>query len=79
VEDGPGRSAAGGHRSIGDSWAAHLDDLRSDTGTGIWINSPFGLFRLDAGYQLTPIDGLRVDGERADRRWRIHVSLGHIF
>jgi hypothetical protein len=24
-------------------------------------------------------DGLRVDGERADRRWRIHVSLGHIF
>jgi outer membrane protein assembly complex protein YaeT len=62
-----------------DSWAPHLDDLRSNTGAGIRVNSPFGLFRLDAGYQLTPIDGLRVDGERPDRRWRIHVSLGHVF
>ena len=62
-----------------DSWKARLDDLRSDIGAGLRVNSSFGLFRLDLGYQLTPIDGLRISGEQADRRWRIHVSLGHIF
>jgi hypothetical protein len=35
--------------------------------------------RIDAGYQLTPIQGLRVNGEPQDRRWRIHVSLGQVF
>lgn len=62
-----------------DSWKARLGDLRSDIGAGLRVNSPFGLFRLDLGYQLTPIDGLRINGESADRRWRIHVSLGQIF
>ena len=62
-----------------DSWTARLGDLRSDIGAGLRVNSPFGLFRLDLGYQLTPIDGLRINGDAADRRWRVHVSLGHVF
>ena len=62
-----------------ESWKARLDDLRSDIGTGLRVNSPFGLFRLDLGYQLTPIDALRVNGTEADRRWRVHVSLGQVF
>ncbi len=62
-----------------DSWKVRPGDLRSDIGAGLRVNSPFGLFRVDLGYQLTPIDGLRVNGDEADRRWRVHVSLGQVF
>jgi outer membrane translocation and assembly module TamA len=62
-----------------DSWNVRLDDLRSDIGIGARVNSPFGLVRVDLGYQLTPIGGLRVDGDVRDRRWRLHVSLGQTF
>jgi outer membrane translocation and assembly module TamA len=48
-------------------------------GIGARVATPFGLVRIDAGYQLTPIQGLRVNGEPQDRRWRIHVSLGQVF
>lgn len=53
--------------------------LRSDGGTGLRYQSPFGLFRLDFGYQFTPIEGLTVDGNPQNRRWRIHVAMGHTF
>jgi len=53
--------------------------LRSDGGTGLRYRSPFGLFRVDVGYQFTPIEGLTVDGNPKNRRWRIHVDMGHTF
>ena len=62
-----------------DAWEVRLTDLRSNVGAGVRLRSPFGLVRLDAGYQLTPIAGLAVDGERQDRRWRVHISLGQAF
>jgi outer membrane protein insertion porin family len=61
------------------SWELHLGSLRSNVGVGARVASPFGLVRVDAGYQLTPIQNLRVDGQPQDRRWRVHVSLGHVF
>jgi outer membrane protein insertion porin family len=61
------------------TWEVHLDSLRSNVGLGARVATPFGLVRIDAGYQLTPVQDLRVDGEPQDRRWRIHVSLGHVF
>jgi outer membrane protein insertion porin family len=62
-----------------DSWTVQLDDLRSDIGIGARVTSPFGLVRIDLGYQLTPIGGLRVNGDVRDRRWRVHLSLGQTF
>jgi hypothetical protein len=35
--------------------------------------------RLDVGYQLTPIEGLLVDGKPESRRWRVHISIGQAF
>jgi outer membrane protein insertion porin family len=61
------------------TWELHLDDLRSSAGVGARVTTPFGLVRVDAGFQLTPIQGLLVDGEPEHRRWRIHVSLGQVF
>ena len=61
------------------SWELHLGSLRSNVGVGARVASPVGLVRVDAGYQLTPIQNLRVDGQPQDRRWRVHVSLGHVF
>lgn len=61
------------------SWELHLGNLRSNVGVGARVATPFGLVRVDAAYQLTPIEALRVDGEPRDRRWRIHLSLGQVF
>ena len=61
------------------SWQLNLGNLRSNIGAGARVATPFGLVRVDAGYQLTPIQDLRVDGEPQDRRWRVHVSLGQVF
>jgi outer membrane protein insertion porin family len=62
-----------------EAWQFQLGDLRSNAGGGIRIESPFGLLRLDAGYQLTPLPDLRVDGETRSRRWRLHFSIGQAF
>lgn len=62
-----------------DAWEIHLGDLRSDLGGGIRFDSPFGPLRLDAGYQVTPIPGLQVDGDPQSRRWRLHFSSGQTF
>jgi outer membrane protein assembly factor BamA len=53
--------------------------LRWDAGFGIRYRTPVGALRLDLGRQLTPIDGLVVNGEPSLRRWRLHFSLGHTF
>ena len=34
---------------------------------------------FDFGYQLNPIDNLRVNGEPQKRRWRVHFSIGQAF
>jgi outer membrane protein assembly complex protein YaeT len=52
-----------------------LRELRAAAGAGVRYASPFGPLRLDVGYQLTPIGGLRIDREPQARRWRIHVGV----
>jgi hypothetical protein len=41
--------------------------------------TPVGPARFDFGYQLNPIEGLRVNGSTDLRPWRIHFSLGQAF
>lgn len=62
-----------------DAWTFRLPDLRYSVGAGVRYDSSFGAVRLDLGYQLTPIGGLRVEGKPGDRRWRVHFALGHGF
>ena len=62
-----------------DAWASSLDGLKYDAGVGVRYRSPVGPLRLDFGYQLTPIEGLVVDGQLQDRRWRVHFSIGQAF
>jgi len=61
-----------------DAWTL-ARDLHADGGIGLRIRSPVGLLRLDVARQFTTIEGPRIDGERRDRRWRVHVGLGHSF
>ena len=62
-----------------DSWAMRLNDLRYDAGPGLRLDTPFGLIRLDFGYQLTPLDGLRIDGRPQISRWRFNFGVGEAF
>jgi outer membrane translocation and assembly module TamA len=48
-------------------------------GPGLRYRTPVGPLRLDLAYQLTPIEGLLVDGQPESRRWRVHVSIGQSF
>jgi outer membrane protein assembly factor BamA len=61
------------------AWEIRPSDLLYDAGAGIRVQTPVGPFRLDYAYQLTPIEGLRLDGEPQDRRWRVHFSIGQAF
>ena len=61
------------------AWTAHLGDLRYDAGPGLRIETPFGLIRVDLGYQLNRIEGLRNDGQRERHRWRINIGVGEAF
>ena len=54
-------------------------ELNADAGLGLRYSSRFGLFRIDVARQLTTVEGLRIDGEPRDRRWRIQFGLGHAF
>jgi outer membrane protein insertion porin family/translocation and assembly module TamA len=60
-------------------WEFHPGDLRYDVGPGLRYQTPVGPLRVDLGYQLTPIEGLVVDGEPSTRRWRVHFSIGQSF
>jgi outer membrane protein insertion porin family len=62
-----------------DSWQYKLHDLLYDVGPGIRYKTPIGPIRADFGYQLTPIDGLLVNGEPERRHWRVHFSIGQAF
>jgi outer membrane translocation and assembly module TamA len=54
-------------------------DLRVNVGPGLRYTSPIGVVRADLGYQLTPVDGLVINGAPERRRWRIHLSIGEAF
>jgi outer membrane protein insertion porin family/translocation and assembly module TamA len=61
------------------SWDVDFGDLRYDAGPGLRYQTPVGPVRFDFGYQLTPIDGLLVNGSPEKRRWRMHFSIGQAF
>jgi len=62
-----------------DEWDFNLGDLRYDVGPGLRYDTPVGPIRVDVGYQLNPIPGLRPKGELQSRRFRFHFSIGQAF
>jgi hypothetical protein len=60
-------------------WTVHVNDLRFDAGSGLRVETPFGLIRIDAGYQLNRVPDLRIDGRPQQRAWRINIGLGEAF
>jgi outer membrane protein assembly factor BamA len=60
-------------------WSIHLGDLRYDAGPGLRFDTPFGLVRLDFGYQLRPVEGLLIDGQPQTSRWRVNFGIGEAF
>ena len=62
-----------------DPWTLRLGDLRYDAGPGLRLDTPFGLIRLDFGYQLRPVEGLRIDGQPQTSRWRFNFGIGEAF
>jgi outer membrane protein insertion porin family len=56
-----------------------LRDLKWDAGLGLRYLSPVGAIGADFGWQLTPIEGLVVNGALSERRWRLHFNIGHSF
>ena len=61
------------------SWDFDFGDLLFAAGPGLRYMTPIGPARIDFGYQLTPTDELRVNGELQRRRWRVHFSIGQAF
>jgi outer membrane translocation and assembly module TamA len=61
------------------SWDIDFRDLRADAGFGLRYMTPIGPIRFDFGYQLTPIDGLLVDGVPEKHPFRMHFSIGQAF
>jgi outer membrane protein assembly factor BamA len=62
-----------------DAWTLRLRDLRYDAGPGVRLDTPFGLIRVDFGYQLRPVNGLRLDGKPQNSRWRFNFGIGEAF
>ena len=60
-------------------WDFNFDDLRADVGLGLRYLTPIGPVRFDFGYQLTPIEGLLVNGLPEKNRFRVHFSIGQAF
>jgi len=60
-------------------WTMRLGDLRYDAGPGLRFDTPFGLIRVDFGYQLRPLEGLRIDGHPQTTRWRFNLAVGEAF
>jgi outer membrane protein insertion porin family/translocation and assembly module TamA len=61
------------------AWHVDPGDLRYAAGPGLRYLTPIGPVRADVGFQLNPIDNLRVNGEPERRHWRIHFSVGQAF
>lgn len=62
-----------------DPWTMRLDELRYDAGPGLRFDTPFGLIRVDFGYQLRTLDGLRIGGKPQTSRWRFNFGIGEAF
>jgi translocation and assembly module TamA len=62
-----------------DPWTMRLADLRYDIGPGVRFDTPFGRLRVDFGYQLRPLEGLRIDGAPQKSRWRVNFGIGEAF
>jgi len=60
-------------------WDFNVGDLRYAAGPGLRYLTPVGPARVDFGYQLTPIDNLKVNGVPEKRHWRVHFSIGQSF
>jgi outer membrane protein assembly complex protein YaeT len=60
-------------------WRPTADGVRVDVGPGLRYQTPVGPVRVDFGFQLTPIEGLVVDGDENPRQWRVHFSIGQAF
>jgi outer membrane protein insertion porin family/translocation and assembly module TamA len=58
---------------------ADVRNPRADAGPGLRWHTPIGPIRVDVGFQLNPIPGLIVNGERETRHWRVHFSIGQAF
>jgi outer membrane protein assembly complex protein YaeT len=67
----------------GNVWRQALDfrlhDLEYAAGPGLRYLTPIGPVRVDFGFQLTRVEGLRIDGEPESRHWRLHFSIGQAF
>jgi outer membrane protein assembly complex protein YaeT len=78
-----GKFGAVAFADFGNVWAQPWDfnpgDLRYAVGPGLRYLTPIGPARVDFGYQLTPIENLRVNGEPERRQWRVHFSIGQAF
>jgi outer membrane protein assembly factor BamA len=61
------------------AWTIHPRDLLYDAGPGVRVTTPFGVIRVDLGYQLNRLEGLRLDGEPEKHRWRINLGIGEAF
>lgn len=61
------------------AWDLNPRDLRWAVGPGIRYETPIGPVRFDLGLQLNPIDGLVIDGNPEERKWRVHFSIGQAF
>ena len=61
------------------AWTMRLADLRYDAGAGLRFDTPFGLIRVDFGYQVRPLEGLRIDGHPQTSRWRFNLGIGEAF
>jgi outer membrane protein assembly complex protein YaeT len=60
-------------------WDFNVGDMRYAAGPGLRYMTPVGPARVDFGYQLTPIDNLKVNGAPEKRHWRVHFSIGQSF
>jgi outer membrane protein insertion porin family/translocation and assembly module TamA len=61
-----------------DTWHPKAN-LRWDAGPGVRYDTPIGPIRADLAFQVTPIDGLLVNGVPEKRHWRVQFSIGQAF
>ena len=62
-----------------DPWTLRAGDLHYDAGPGLRFATPFGLLRVDFGYQLRPLDALRLNRQPQTSRWRVNFGIGEAF